>query len=96
MPTVPSETIIRAVFDDFWGSAKLHGWDINYKLKSEIESVEEEIVEELKSYKNLEEWEEEWYDTKEEVEDEAYWRGHEDGVDQGYSDAKMECESCSQ
>lgn len=96
MPTVPSETIIRAAFDDFWESAKLNGWEIDYKLKSEIETVEEALVEDLESYKDQYEWEAEWRDIKEEIEDEAYWRGHDDGVDQGWGDAKAECETCSQ
>jgi len=96
MPTTPSETLIRNAFDEFWESAKLNGWDINYKLKSEIETVEEALVESLECYKDKYEWEEEWRDEKEEIEDEAYWRGHEDGVSQGYDDAKQECENCTQ
>ena len=72
MPTTPSETLIRDAFDKFWEDAKLFGWDINYKLKSEIETVEEALVESLEPYKDKYEWEEEWRDIKDEVYDDGY------------------------
>jgi len=104
MPTTPSESVINNLFDKFWEDAGLFEWVIGPKVRSEIQQLEKDLVESLEPYKNQYEWEDEWRDEKEELEDDAYWRGHEDGERSGYDDghqegyekAKSECENCTQ
>jgi hypothetical protein len=100
MPTTPSESVINNLFDKFWENASLFEWIIGPKVRSEIQQLEKDLVEDLQGYLDRHEWEEEWKDIKDEVDDEGYWRGHQEGensgYDLGYEKAKAECENCSQ
>jgi flagellar biosynthesis/type III secretory pathway protein FliH len=76
-PTTANEVQIRVMFDEFWDEVKFRNLSMDYRLKSLIETIEEDLVLEFEGLLSASEQREALM----EDEDKAYWRGHEEGSD---------------
>jgi flagellar biosynthesis/type III secretory pathway protein FliH len=76
-PTTANEVQIRVMFDEFWDEVKFRNLSMDYRLKSLIETIEEDLVLEFEGLMSASEIRE----ATEEAWQDGYDQGHEEGSD---------------
>jgi flagellar biosynthesis/type III secretory pathway protein FliH len=76
-PTTANEVQIRVMFDEFWDEVKFRNLSMDYRLKSLIETIEEDLVLEFEGLMSASEIREQ----VQEAYDDGYDKGHEEGSD---------------